>query len=72
MKIVQKSNRQLRIPDDQLSNYLTRGFAEIDQKTGKPILKEPVDDLKVLKRENAALKKENKELKEQLAKLTEQ
>lgn len=72
MKIVQKGNRQLRIADDQLQNYLPKGFVEIDEKTGKPIQKAPVDEAKALKRENAALKKENKELKEQLEKLTAQ
>lgn len=72
MKIVQKGNKQLRIPDDRLDEFLTRGYCEVDEKTGKLIRKEPVDDVKILKKENAALKKENKELKEQLAKLIQQ
>lgn len=72
MKIVQKGNKQLRVADDQLSNYLSKGYVEIDQKTGKPIVKEPVDETKALKREITALKKENKELTEKLAALTEQ
>ena len=67
MKIVQKCNKQLRIADDQLTNYEEKGYAEIDQKTGKPVAKEPTDEVKALKKENAALKKINKELTEQLA-----
>ena len=70
MKIVQKGNRQLRIADEQLQNFLSKGYVEIDRKTGKPIIKEPVDEVKALKKENAALKKANKELTEQLATLT--
>lgn len=69
MKLVQKSNKQLRIADDQLTNYATRGYVEIDQKTGNLIIKEPVDEVKALKKENTALKKANKELTEQLAAL---
>ena len=66
MKLVQKGNKQLRISDDQLANYLSKGFDEVDRKTGKLIRKEPEDELKALKKENAALKKANKELTEQL------
>lgn len=69
MKIVQKSNKQLRIQDDQLDNYLARGFVEVDKKTGKPIAKEPVDETKALKKEISTLKKANKELTEQVEKL---
>lgn len=72
MKIVQKGNKQLRVDDAQLNNYLSKGYVELDQKTGKPIVKEPVDELKTLKKENAALKKANKELTEKLAALSEQ
>lgn len=72
MKLVQKGNRQLRIDDAQLQNYLSRGFNEVDQKTGKVIENKSADSAAVLKKENAALKKENKELKDQLAKLTAQ
>lgn len=71
MKLVQKGNKQLRIADDQLANYLAKGYDEIDQKTGKPIQKEPVDDVKALKKENTALKKVNKELTEKIAALTD-
>lgn len=72
MKIVQKGNKQLRIADEQLENYLTKGYCEVDQKTGKVIKKEPADETKALKKEIAALKKENATLKEQLAKLPEE
>lgn len=67
MKIVQKGNKQLRVADERLDEMLRRGFVEIDQKTGKPIIKTPKDELAALKKENAALKKENEELKKQLA-----
>lgn len=77
MKLVQKGNKQLRIPDEQLENYLAKDYCEVDQKTGKLIKKEPVDETKTLKKEVAALKKENaalekanKELTEKLAALT--
>ena len=70
MKLVQKGNKQLRIADAQLENYLAKDYLEIDQKTGKPIQKEPVDDIKALKKENAALKKTNTELTEKIAALT--
>lgn len=70
MKIVQKGNKQLRVADEQLQNHLAKGYVEVDQKTGKPIIKEPVDEVKVLKKENAALKKANKELTEKVEELT--
>lgn len=72
MKIVQKKNKQLRIDDARLPEFLAQGFVEIDQKTGKSVIRDSNDELKALKRENAALKKENAALKEQLAKLSEQ
>lgn len=66
MKIVQKGNKQLRIDDTQLNDYLVKGYAELDQKTGKLIEKKPTDEFKALKKENAELKKANKELRDQL------
>ncbi len=78
MKIVQKGNKQLKVADERLDEMLSRGFAEIDQKTGKPIAKKDAkaDEIATLKKENAALKKEcaelekeNKALKEQLENL---
>ena len=61
MKIVQKGNKQLKIADERLDEMLSRGFAEVDQKTGKLIAKK---DPKA--EEIAALKRENKVLKEKL------
>lgn len=72
MKIVQKGNKQLRVADDQLDNYLAKGYCEVDKKTGKLIKKEPADETKALKKKVAALEKENTELKEQLAKLSQE
>lgn len=72
MKIVQKGNKQLRVEDDRLDDMLSKGYLEIDEKTGKPIRKEPADNTAVLKKEIAALKKTNKELLEQLNKLNSQ
>ena len=65
MKIVQKGNKQLKIADERLDEMLSRGFAEVDQKTGKLIAKK---DPKA--EEIAALKRENKALKEKLEALT--
>lgn len=70
MKIVQKGNKQLRVADDRLQEMLNRGYVEINEKTGKPIRKEPADETAVLKKENAELKKINKQLTEQVAALT--
>lgn len=70
MKIVQKGNRQLRIPDDRLDAMLAAGYAEVDEKTGKLKIKKPVDEVAELKKENVALKKANKELTEKLEALT--
>ena len=70
MKIVQKGNRQLRIPNDRLDAMLAAGYTEVDEKTGKLLVKKPVDEVKALKQENAALKKANKELTEKLEALT--
>lgn len=67
MKTVQKDNRQLRVTDDRLEDMLKSGYAEVDEKTGKP-LRAPgqKEDTAALKKENAALKKENKELRARL------
>ena len=72
MKIVQKANKQLRVPDERLQDMLNRGYVEVDEKTGKPVAKEPVDEVAILKKENAALKKTNKELVEKVEALTKQ
>ena len=72
MKIVQKGNKQLRVADDRLNDMLSKGYLEIDEKTGKPIKKEMADSTAALKKEIAALRKTNKELTEQLNKLNSQ
>ena len=68
MKIVQKGNKQLKIADERLDEMLSRGFTEVDQKTGKLLAKKDpkADKIAALDKENAELKKENKALKEQL------
>ena len=71
MKMVQKGNKQLKVADERLKDMLSRGYVEIDEK-GKPVGKEPKDDVKALKSENAALKKANKELTEKIEALTKQ
>lgn len=70
MKIVQKGNRQIRVADDRLNSFLDAGYLEVDPKTGKTIAKEPADELKALKKENAQLKKVNKELADKVEELT--
>ena len=71
MKIVQKGNKQLKVADERLDEMLSRGFSEVDMKTGKVIVKKDAkaDEIAALKKENADLKKENKALKEQAEKL---
>lgn len=72
MKTVQKANKQLRVADDRLPEMRNRGFAEIDEKTGKPVAAPVVEDpeVKDLKTKITALKKEKKELQEQVEALT--
>lgn len=70
MKIVQKGNKQLRVAEDRLNDFLNAGYQEVDQKTGKIIAKKPADEVATLKKENATLKKANKELTEKVAELT--
>lgn len=70
-KIVQKGNKQLTVSEEMLDVYLNLGYVEIDEKTGKPIQKEPASKEAALKKENADLKKENKALREQIKALTE-
>lgn len=73
MKTVQRGNKQLRVADDRLKDMLALGYAEIDEKTGKPITApEAADGIAALKKENAALKKENKALKARVEELTVQ
>lgn len=66
MKLMQKGNKQLRVPDNRLDEMLRRGFVECDPKTGKPIKKDPKDEMAALKKENTALKKKVQELENQL------
>lgn len=70
-KIVQKGNKQLTVSEEMLDTYLGMGYAEVDEKTGKPILKEPASKEAALKKENTDLKKENKALRDQIKALTE-
>ena len=72
MRVVQRGNKQMRIPDEHLDSFLAKGYCEVDEKTGKVILRKGSDKESALRKENAELKKENKELRDQLAKLTEQ
>ena len=37
MKLVQRANKQLRVPDDRLADMLAAGYVEINPKTGKPV-----------------------------------
>lgn len=66
MAVMQKGNKQLRVPDEKVKSMLQNGFAEVDEKTGKVIREAKTDDLKALKKENKELKEENKELKEKI------
>ena len=72
MKIVQKGNKQLKVAAERLDEMLDRGFAEVDQKTGKLITKKDpkADKIAALEKENAELKKLNKSLQEQVETLS--
>ena len=70
MKLVQKGNKQMRVPDERVEDFLAKGYSEVDEKTGKLIQKKSADKEAALKKENADLKRENRELREQLAKLS--
>ena len=37
MKLIQRANKQLRVADDRVDDYLKAGYVEIDPKTGKPV-----------------------------------
>jgi len=62
MKRIALGNKQLRISDDKLAGYLSRGYIEIDDKTGKPKAVKPPDKI-----DAAAVKK----LTDDNARLTE-
>lgn len=74
MKIVQKGNKQLKVADERLDEMLSRGFAEVDQKTGKLLAKKDpkADKIAALEKENAELKKGNAELQKEIKALKEQ
>lgn len=68
MTLVKRLNRILKIDDNQLAEYLEKGYFEIDDK-GNPINVKKEDDTKELKKEIKALSDENEKLKEELEKL---
>ena len=35
MKLIQKANRQIRVDDDRVDDYLKAGYLEINPETGK-------------------------------------
>lgn len=59
MAVVQKGNKQLRVPEEKVKDMLLNGYVEVDEKTGKVLREAKTDELK-------ALKKENKELKDKI------
>lgn len=69
MKTVQKANKQLRIPDEQLDEMLKRGFCQVDEKTGRVIKTDPPAE-KALRDTIQKIRKENAELKAKVAELT--
>lgn len=66
MKIVMRSNKQLRVADGRLEEMRRRGFVEVDPRTGIAIPTKEETAMAALKAENAALRKENAELNDQL------
>ncbi len=57
MVTVQKANKQLTIEEDALSQYLSRGFSQVDEK-GNIVKKGEAKTLGDLKAENGTLKAE--------------
>ena len=68
-KIVQKANKQLKVPAERLDAMLALGYVEVNEK-GNPIKQKAPNVVKALKEENAALKKQNKELSAKVDELT--
>lgn len=69
MVIVKKANAEYRIPDEQLEEYIAKGYSQIDkygsvvrepEKRGEKALKEKISQLEA---ENADLLKQVAELK---------
>lgn len=65
MKIVMRSNKQLRVADGRLEEMRRRGFVEVDPGTGTAIPTKEETEMEALKAENAALRMENAELNAQ-------
>ena len=74
MKIVMKKNKQLKIPDEKLEEFLAMGYSRIDEviTAGKATTLAGYEaENNSLKAENAELKKEIENLKAENAKLKE-
>ena len=63
MKIVMKKNKQLKIPDEKLEEFLEMGYSRIDE-NGEVIIAGKATTLAGYKAENNSLKAENAKLKE--------
>lgn len=80
MKIIKKLNRELRIEDVALNDYLELGYDEIDHETGEIITEGKTNagidklkaDVETLNNVNAKLALERDKLKAENAKLKEQ
>ena len=58
MKIVMKKNKQLKIPDEKLEEFLEMGYSRIDE-NGEVIIAGKATTLAGYKAENAKLKENN-------------
>lgn len=68
MKIVMKKNKQLKIPDEKLEEFLEMGYSRIDE-NGEVIIAGKATTLAGYKAENNFLKAENVELKKEIENL---
>lgn len=58
MLVIQKSNTQLKINDNELDAYLAQGYSQVDSETGEIIKVGQATDLNDIKAENDTLKAE--------------
>ena len=68
MKIVMKKNKQLKIPDEKLEEFLEMGYSRIDE-NGEVITAGKATTLAGYEAENNSLKAENVELKKEIENL---
>lgn len=71
MKTILKGNRQLTIQDEQLSDYLEKGYSEVDE-SGEVITKGKPTDMKSLEKDYKKLEKKCSAYLEKIEELQEE